>query len=355
MFNLVLPIAGKSSRFENVRPKFLLVHPNGNLMITESIRGLYPEQFDKIIIIGLQEYQQKYNYEKAIILEFTKELKIPRNKIINVFIKSTNSQPETIYRGLKKICKLKGGILIKDCDNYFELKSKYENNFIAVGDLHKLGKINASNKSYVNIGKKNTVVNIVEKEIIGNKFCCGGYYFEDTQEFIKYYEKLAHYKNLYISHIIYKMILDGKLFFTEEVNNYVDWGTLEDWLNYTKQFATIFVDLDGVLVENSGRHFKPQWGQTKAIKENIEVINKLYDTKKVHIIITTARLETPMWHEITKNQLEDLGIKYHRLIMGLPHAQRIIINDYSLTNPYPVSIAVNLERNISTLKQLLKL
>lgn len=38
--NLIIPAAGKSSRFPGVRPKWMLVHPNGNLMLIEAIRGL---------------------------------------------------------------------------------------------------------------------------------------------------------------------------------------------------------------------------------------------------------------------------------------------------------------------------
>ena len=38
--NVILPVAGKSSRFPNVRPKWLLTNPNGNLMVVDSIIGL---------------------------------------------------------------------------------------------------------------------------------------------------------------------------------------------------------------------------------------------------------------------------------------------------------------------------
>ena len=30
--NLILPVAGMSSRFPGVKPKWLLTHPNGNLL-----------------------------------------------------------------------------------------------------------------------------------------------------------------------------------------------------------------------------------------------------------------------------------------------------------------------------------
>ncbi|GAG57991.1 unnamed protein product, partial [marine sediment metagenome] len=252
--NLIIPLAGASSRYPDVRPKFLLCHPLHNYMIVESLRGLNLKKFDNIIIIGLKEHEKKYKcfqgIKEELILNYGKNF----NVRITLLKKRTKNQAETVYQGLLQHKYLKGGILIKDCDNYFELGNfSGDSNFVATGDLNKLGKINASNKSYVNIGKDNTIVNIIEKEVIGNKFCCGGYYFADVEEYKKYYLQLQNHKDLYISHIIYLMILDGHLFFNEESKNYIDWGTMEDWTEYIRTFGTIFLDLDGTLVKSSGR------------------------------------------------------------------------------------------------------
>jgi hypothetical protein len=351
MKNLVIPIGGNSSRFPTTKPKYLLTHPLGNLMITESIRGIKPHTFDKVIIIGIEFYENQFKFKDAIIKEFEENLGIKKENILFPLIKSTNNQPETVYNGIKDL-NLEGSILIKDCDNYFELNEIGEHNLICVGDLHKLGQINASNKSYVNIGNKNTIVNIVEKEVIGNLFSCGGYGFESAKVFCDYYEKLASNENLYLSHVIYKMILDGYTFIAEETLNYIDWGTMEDWTNYIRQFKTIFVDLDGVLVENSSKHFNPKWGDTKEIPYNVRIINNLFTSKKANIVITTSRSDKCRIETI--NQLDKLGIKYHTLLMGLPHSQRILINDYYLTNPYPTAIAINLRRNSTELGDKIK-
>jgi len=340
--NLILPVAGESSRFPDMKPKFLLTHPNGNLMIMEAIKGLNLNKVERIVIIGLEEHEEKYEFSEDLKKEFSShrvDIHLLKNK--------TKNQPETVYEGIKR-SKLKGSILIKDCDNYFELKDYHNNNFIAVADLQKQDKINASNKSYVNIGSKNTVVNIIEKEIISNVFCCGVYHFENVNEYLSYYKELADYEHLFLSHIIYKMILDKKVFFTKEVKNYIDWGTIEDWNNYKDDFSTVFIDIDGVLLENSGKYCKPKWGDVGGIVENIDIINKLYETNKVHIVITTARPE-----DIAIKHLEENNVKYHNIIANLPHAKRILINDYANSNPYPSAIAVNLERNSNRLEELL--
>jgi len=355
MKTLIIPCAGQSSRFNGVRPKFLLTHPNGNLMITEAIKGMKPERYDRIVIIALKEHQDKYKFGEALINEFNTEFTTFKLKIGNpevLFINSSKNQPDTIYQGLKLLESInptvEGQIIIKDCDNFFNLDIM-EGNSVAVCDI---GETNSpANKSYVQIGEANSIVNIVEKQVISNQFCCGAYSFEDVNEFMSVYEKLQNNDNLYVSHIIYQMILDGKLFFTNKATNYVDWGTLEDWLAYKNQFKTLFVDLDGVLVKSSSKHFAPIWGTTDAIQKNVAVINKMYDTGKVTVIITTARSKE--FEEATLNQIKRIGLKYHMIIMELPHTQRLLINDFSQTAPYPTAIAINLRRNEGYLNDFL--
>ena len=40
---------------------------------------------------------------------------------------------------------------------------------------------------------------------------------------------------VYISHVIYQMLLDGKQFYSNQVTNFIDWGTQEDWDKYTNE------------------------------------------------------------------------------------------------------------------------
>lgn len=111
------------------------------------------------------------------------------------------------------------------------------------------------------------------------------------------------------------MILDKHNFHISQAREYVDWGTLKDWNFYKSQYAKLFVDIDDTLVYNSGEFISPRWGDTHAIEQNVEIINKIYDTGKVHIILTTARLEE--FREVTQEQLKREGIKYHQIIYGL--------------------------------------
>ena len=70
MFTLMLPCAGRSTRYPNMRPKWSLTHPNGRLMITQGISGIDLSNFDSICMAVLKEDLEKYNLMDAIFKSF---------------------------------------------------------------------------------------------------------------------------------------------------------------------------------------------------------------------------------------------------------------------------------------------
>ena len=53
MTNLIVPMAGKFSRYGGLRPKWMLTHPKNNrFMVTEAISGLNLDLFDKIFLFA---------------------------------------------------------------------------------------------------------------------------------------------------------------------------------------------------------------------------------------------------------------------------------------------------------------
>lgn len=338
--DLIIPAAGKSSRFPNMRPKWLLTQPDGKLMVISAISGLELDKFTNIYLIVLKEHLEKYNCEAGIKKAFEEEGLIEKLNLV-VLEEPTSSQPETVYQALKSE-NIEGSFFIKDSDNYFHTPI-VDQNSVCTFNLHDMDSVNPGNKSYISKNEKGFVTNIVEKQIISSEFCCGGYTFKDSRDFILAYENLKDNKNLYLSHLIFYLILEGRVFVSTEAKNYLDWGTLRDWNAYKSRFATIFLDIDGVLVKNSGKYFEPRWGETDPITPNKSIINELYDSGNVEIILTTSRGYE--FEDETKFQLDRNGIKYHRLIMGLMHCRRIIVNDFADSNPYPSCSAVNIKRN----------
>ena len=356
MKNLIVTAAGLSSRFEGLKPKWMLTHPKGNWMMVEALSSVDFNFIDKVYFGFLKEHLDKFKCIDGIKLCF-KELGIEDKAEFVVLDKRTENQPHTVYEVIKK-ANVKGSILIKEVDNYFEfdIASRYfgdtADNFMTYFDLNNTTSINPSNKSYIKFDSNDNITDIVEKHVFSSTFGCGCYSFKNVDDYCKYFEKLRSDKNLYISFIIKEMISEGHIFKAVEATDYVDWGTKEDWFDYVRQYKTLFVDLDGTLVKSSGKYTPPYWGETEGIKENIDFLNRLYDTGKVYIILTTARSSSAK--DITLEQLDREGVKYDNIIFDLFHANRTLINDYGISNPYPTCDAVNIVRNSNELERFLK-
>jgi len=341
-------MAGKSSRFPNTRPKWMLSHPWSNrFMGIESISGLNLDFFEKIYFICLEEHNDQYQFLSGFQNEL-KKLNIESKTEIVFLDEKTQSQSETVFKAIKKK-EISGFIFVKDSDNYFELDTINPSNQICYFDLNEIDGINARNKSYLQIDTNNVVSNIVEKKIISSNFSVGGYGFSDANKFCDVYESLKDIEGeCYISNIIFEMLLSGKTFFGTKTKNYKDWGTLEDWNKYKETYKTLFVDLDGTLVTNTSHQFPPYIGEGLPLQNNINYLNKLHSTKRVKIIITTSRPKE--YYQKTIDELKDKNIPFDDIIMGLPHAQRIVINDFARSNPYPSCSSLNIPRNFDNLE-----
>lgn len=337
---VIIPCAGGSSRYPNVRPKFLLTNPNGNLMLFDSVSKLNLKDCELVVTI-LREHEKKYG-----VGEMFSKFFMNYNVKLCVLNKATTSQSETIYKTIKTM-NISGSILIKDSDNIFKLEKIYEDyNYVATEYLKNVGITNASNKSYVLTDTKGVIKRIAEKQVISETFCVGGYYFSNVHDFAKAFEELEQEQpnsDLYVSMIIKYLIEKNKaLFQTKPVEEYLDLGTIREWLQFKHNQKTYFIDIDGIVVKNSGEFSKPYWGTTEGLVGNIKIINQLYELGN-YIILITSRKEK--YRKVTLQQLKKVGVKYHQLIMNLNHSARVVVNDFSHTNPFPAAISVNVPRD----------
>ena len=276
------------------------------------------------------------------------------NKKVTIFTLKdpTPSQPATIVSYLRTINN-DFPFFIKDCDNYFKIEPKVENS-VAYINLGSLREIDAASKSYIKINQFNEIELIAEKTIISDKFCCGGYSFISSHSFSNSYESIGGDNNhdLYVSHIIQKNLLEGITYHAHEASSYEDYGTLREFKNYTKEVKTIFSDFDGVLVLNSSKFANPPW-QYNPNKNNLNYLsNFLKGSPDSKLIITTSR---PISEKKNiENFLKNYGIYCHDIVTDLPHAKRILINDYSSSNPYPSASSINIKRDSDNLCDFLK-
>jgi hypothetical protein len=342
---LILPVAGKSARYPGMRPKWLLTMPNGKLMIEQSVSRINCEKFDKVYVLALKEHIKKYvNYKNLL-----KSLKKNISKKVEIFQinKDTSCQADTVLNFLNAK-KIKSSFLIKDCDNEFSidekiLRQKKLSNSVYAIDIKTLELIDAKSKSYIEKDLYNKVTNIVEKKIISDFFCCGAYGFNNPVEFIKSAKKLLQKsKNVYISHIILDLLLNGKSFNYSKADKYTSWGTVQEYRIWQKKSLTIFCDFDGCLVKNGSKIFS-SGNKIVPLQKNLIELKNLQSANDVELIITTSRPDDEV-HKI-KKVLDKFKIKYYKIITGLNHSRRILVNDFANTNPYPSSVAINTERN----------
>ncbi len=318
-------------------------------MVTEAISGLNLDFFDNIYFICLQQHEDKYSFMKGFVSELDDAGLRAKSNIV-LLPEQTESQSETVYTFLSGY-DLDGFIFIKDSDGFYRCDVE-EKNQVAYFDLNDMDDINARTKSYVDLDVNNVVTNIVEKKVISSTFSSGGYGFADAKEFCKTFEKLQDMDGeCYISHIIFEMMLSGSTFYGTKTTDFKDWGTLDSWNKYKSQYKCLFVDIDGTLVTNSSHHFPPYVGTGEPIEDNIDLLAELHEEGKAKIILTTSRPER--LRQLTLQELQIKGIPYDELVMGLPHCQRVIINDFARSNPYPSCSAINIPRNENNLKEFL--
>ena len=81
----------------------------------------------------------------------------------------------------------------------------------------------------------------------------------------------------------------------------------------------IFVDIDGTICDTP--FINNKWDYKKSVpnKAHIDKINKLYNEGH-EITYWTARgaVTGINWYQVTKNQLDKWGCKYHQLFLGKP-------------------------------------
>ena len=182
--NLIIPVAGKSSRYPGMRPKWLLTMPDGKLMIEKSISLFELKKFSRIIVVALKEHIQKYTSRSSLMKNLKEN--ISKNIELVELSKGTSCQAETVLEAIKK-AKIEGGIYIKDCDNMFASNiGSTSKNEVTIVDANTVGLMDAKNKSYIDFNKIGYLTNIVEKEVISSFFCCGGYSFKSALKFVKF-------------------------------------------------------------------------------------------------------------------------------------------------------------------------
>ncbi len=347
MGTLIVPCAGRSTRFPGVRPKWMLTYPDGKLMIQKSIEGLLIKNLERIIITIVKEHCDKFDADIWLKNAIGNDIEIC---ILDAY---TSSQSETVSLTINKM-NVSGGFISKDSDGYVEVEISEFENFLVGADLKKNMEVsNVAGKSFIILNEQNMVNDIIEKSVCSNIINIGVYGFSSAQDFLEAQEVVKQAWNsakseIYLSHVVSYMIGQGSFFSYKEAVNYEDWGLLSDWNRSISRKKTYFIDIDGVVFKNKGRYGKVNWSTADVpLENNVKTIKKIAE-KGGQIIFCTARVE--QYREKVEQSLRALDISWHSIVMGCNHSQRVLINDYSNTNPYPSCTAINLQRDSDTLE-----
>ena len=206
--SLIMPIAANKPEYATRIPRVFLIAEDGVMHCIRALKSLDLSKFDHIYITILRHLDQQYALTERLQLQF--RINGITNAEIVVLDEPTRSEPETIYQTILQK-HIQGSIFIKDADCSFTGEDT-TGNAIVIHPLEQLDWVNPKNKSYVSVDDMYYITNIIEKRIVSHYFTAGGYSFESAATYYHYYERLQEQQGLYLSHIIYSMLLEGHTF-----------------------------------------------------------------------------------------------------------------------------------------------
>ena len=345
---IVLPIAGRSSRFPGTRPKWLLTAPTGELMLEHALRSVGEWREHRVVIGALREHLTALKGEEAI------RRALGDGPEIVMFDDVTRGPAETVAQIISR-AEVSGGIFIKDCDSWFDPPSVAFDNIVCVADLRKNPNVkNIPGKSFVQLNENELIDGILEKYVCSPFISVGGYGFKSAELFLESYSRVQRDMTdaePFVSHVILESIRRGEVFRGVTVSSYKDVGTLEAWNEYREGSSLLLMDIDGVVFRNAGQYTTPLWDDEDVpLPENVERLKDL-QANGAQIVFITSRPEK--YRMKTEAALRAAGLSWHAAIFGVSHARRILVNDFAASNPYPSAVAVNVDRNSDDLKKFL--
>ncbi|HYW70728.1 MAG TPA: hypothetical protein VE961_06825 [Pyrinomonadaceae bacterium] len=343
MRTLLVPAAGRSSRYPDLRPKWILTHPTGQLMIDMVLEAMAYRQFDRTVITVIKEHCERHHVDVILRQIFGRSIDIL------VLENETTSAAETVFESIVQ-AGIEGDVIIKDTDCIVRSTLPPRSNFIVGLSIHEnspVGRIQS--KSFIVKDDNDVILDIVEKEVVSNVICVGVYaadaaQFADAYADIRASDVFQRVGELYVSHVMSYLILQKKILFHYiEADDFVDWGTLDDWRKEIDRRKTYLFDIDGVILKNFGRYGEKNWETSfEPIMENVQVVKRLCDEGH-EIIFMTSRTEEFLGQ--FREFIDAQGIRCKTIVSGCFHGKRIIVNDFAPSNPYPSCEAVAIKRD----------
>lgn len=347
---VLIPMAGAGSRFQKVGyslPKPLITVANRTL-IEHSIKSFdVPAQF---IFITRKFDNPEHNQE------LSKLLKSLRPESIEIQLDTlTNGASETCLAAREYIDDHEP-LVIYNCDQIFNWDPQEFLSFVnkhtpdGAVVLYK----NQDPKNSFAIVKDGQVRQLVEKQVISNHALVGFHYWAQGKQFVESAQQLVEKFHIsgkpecYVSETYNYLIAQGKTILPFHINNnkFIPLGTPEDvnkYLGKLQEFTsnkpkTIFCDVDGTILKHAHVISDVLMGSAQVLDQVREKFNQ-WDSQGHKIILVTARKEST--RSVTELHLQQLGIAYDQLLMGVTSGCRVLINDKLSEDDADRAVAVN--------------
>lgn len=343
--HIIVPCAGRSSRFPDMPPKWMLPDHDGLPMVRRAVAGL-GARADQFIFTILREHDERFKAREGLCAAFGQEVKCV------ILDRPTQSQSETVAETLRRTG-ISGPFMVKDSDNYFSVQKIDRNyNYVCVASLSDFTQINPQNKSYVQVDQEDIIINFREKQVISDMFSVGGYYFTSSTEFLAAYEELTgdyalngakpvrlSTGELYLSEIIAWLSMHGKVFRVKRVSQYQDWGTVNEWRDYLKSQRHFFIAIDGFLFEQGSSYFAPGYDTVKPNPVAVEAVRELEAKGQS---ITYLSIRPPELEALTRWQIAEQGLADQSIQFGCDLTQWVLLTAPHANQPFVTGLAVEM-------------
>ena len=248
MRTLIIPCGGR--KYIDGKPLYLFRHPNGKRMIEWCMAGISPEDFDRILVVLLQEDVDAFGADRILLDELSGKYPIE----VVALPEQTSGPADTVYQAIT-LAKVQGAVVVKDVDNHVRVPREQitQGNFVAGLDLNLWERDihNLRNKSFLILNEQGNLLDVIEKQFKSDVICLGLYGFKRTEDFVFAYHRLndSSYpiSRLYLSHVISYLIgYSGKVFRYVAAVEFENWSDKRHWNGLQRDYALYFVDLDRV-------------------------------------------------------------------------------------------------------------
>lgn len=321
-------------------------------MIRSAVAGLDFDYRDLIVTV-LREHEDRFRVTEGLAAAFGSPIKTC------VLERQTKSQSETVAETIRAL-RLDEPFLAKDSDGSFLLGNpNASTNYVCVQSLNRCDLINPRNKSYVRVDDAGRLTAIREKSVISDLFNVGGYFFLSPQEFLNYYDRLSSDQAItigetYLSSVIASMLADGVVFRTRLIDDYRDWGTLHDWRRALGASKTLFVALDGFVLERGSPYFYPRFSEVKPFPQAVDALRTLI-AEGIGIVYLSIR--PVAWKDVTERQLAEAGLPPGPVQYDCPMTKWLFVGSPQTTSPSRATDSCELDpdhpRLLDTLRNLL--